>query len=79
MLSPAVFATEQCDLNPELHWIKRWREFRQEAAPFAVHRNRIDVSKTDTAETSFLLQAVKAAGLKHVTPYAAVIRVSEMS
>jgi len=79
MLSPAVFATEQDDLNPELHWIKRWRELRQEAAPFAVHRNRIDVSKTDTVETSFLLQAVKAAGLKHVTRYAAVIRVSEMS
>jgi hypothetical protein len=79
MLSPAVFATEQDDLNPEQHWIKRWRELRQEASPFAVRRKRIDVSKTDTAETSFLLQAVKAAGLKHVTRYAVVIRVSEMS
>jgi hypothetical protein len=79
MLSPAVFATEQDDLNPELYWIKRWRELRQEAAHLAVRRKRIDVSKTDTAETSVLLQAVKAARLKHVTRYAAVIRVSEMS
>jgi hypothetical protein len=79
MLSTAISATEQDGLNRELHWIKHWRNLRREAAPFVVHRNRINVSATRPAEPSFLLRAVEAADLKHVRRYADVIRASGMS